>query len=425
MSEKLPTQQIIPSAMRPSMSVVEQVKNTLLDLVSSTLSKLSNETEDPETNGDSHNTSCNGSSVVSNRSKDGYHHRLSTFTLSYWCGKPLCQSPPLLAQYGWECIGEDLIKCCSCAAIVSMRLPWSNSNNYHQQCRKAMKQIISGHMQICSWPSNCSPHSYLYPFHLKYLTKECQVKLENEFVERANNLLKLNEWLPHVNNKVIASMNISDHVMTKLINKANLLMNEAEESEENADVAKMIKVSSTLLALCGWQTICDYSASNISIQCNDTGRKIGLWNFHSIDDRCQYTNEIAEVQDVIPPKRSRQDNETKMSIVKDSFHPVNQHHVWSPWVICLKPLDPELPHITEEDEESSNDPVDATQEPGWSVLLKIILDQKPQVLEDADNSIVGEKITSESSTPVAHIRTPPKVALSAARRMLKEWSSPN
>ncbi|XP_076813193.1 zinc finger C3HC-type protein 1-like isoform X2 [Clavelina lepadiformis] len=409
----------IPTAMRPSKSVVDLVKNVMSDLISS----LENEgSTDESENVNNSTVDCRDKSVdldksqvqnetseikptPSPRSKEAFQKRVKTFTSSLWCGKPLSLSPPLLAQYGWECIGEDIAKCCTCSVVIAVRLPWPNKDNYRSECEKAQENVIRGHLRICSWPSNYCSDVLLHPFDdVQYLSIQDKLDLKKKFFKRFENLMSLREKLPVMTAEVHKDMNLNEDVICQFLDESS------SEDEELlkciSSVHDKVKISAALLALCGWDASFNLVSGNPGVECEETGRTIGLWNFHSISD---------EDNDFQPTPAKKQRHESLLVIKKQFFHPVNQHHVWSPWVTTLSSLSAaNLIGL-------SSSVVNEDKPAGWKIVRDFLLPVADLSGANTTPLKSGERC-SMKNTPY---KTPPAAAVQRAMKMLDEWSSPH
>nr|XP_002128832.1 NIPA-like protein [Ciona intestinalis] len=393
----------IPPAIRPCKTVVDQVKNTLSFLLTSAVNSIkkadsekneipvekSSSVDNPQILARKNKNLGDSPKVVSRseklRSKEAFQKRVKSFTLQNWCGKPLLLNPMLYAQYGWRCSGEDMVCCSSCGAVQCVQLPWPNATNYEEQCLKTRSKIVSGHMKVCSWSSSYCNDSFIIPFHPRYSNTQQQTCMLEEFQARAKKLLHLKNDLPLITDDVKEEMELSEKILVQLCAAADF--------NDNDDIENLMVVSSIILALSGWDTKSDGDSSNPGIFCNESSRLVGLWNFYSVGYLPNETD--------APVAKKQKKDEDFTAIEKSYFHPLKQHHVWSPWVVTIKPMSAdEL-----SDERTSATYTDDDVLPGWKMLK---------------NLICSDGLTTSKPT----MKTPPRAAVKQARRILSEWSSP-
>uniref|UniRef100_H2YM45 C3HC-type domain-containing protein n=1 Tax=Ciona savignyi TaxID=51511 RepID=H2YM45_CIOSA len=395
----------IQSAIRPCKSVVDQVKSTLGFLLTSAVSSIKNEAneEDEKENiktntslsqDESLNISANLNGSVDGspkmilksdklRSKEAFKERVKSFTLQNWYGKPLLLNPMLYAQCGWYCVGEDMVKCSSCGTVQYVHLPWPNAENYDDQCLKTRAEILDGHMNVCSWLSRYCDDSLVIPFHPRYSTIEDQSLMMYQFKQRLEKLWQLKESLPLITQEILGEMGLSSEDVK--------CFKEAAESLSEDVFKNSINLSSALLAVCGWDTECTCDSPNPVIYCTASGRFVGLWNFHLIENDLD--------KDADAPDAKKLKTEDMPVIEKRYFHPLDQHHVWSPWVVTVKPMSAQV------SDGAAASAVQNDVAPGWKVLKKLICD-----------------MGMVKSKPM--LKTPPRTAIKQARQILNGWSSP-
>ena len=150
------------------------------------------------------------------RTHEQFIKRIKSFSLINWTGKPLCLSPPLFAQYGWQCIGVDTVRCSVCGATVICRLPWPNAGNYRQKIRESCLNIVNGHESMCPWPNNPCSNSFLYLFDSSAITvleKEVAVK---DFYKRLMNLKTVSNSLPFIHSDICGELHICEETLIEI-----------------------------------------------------------------------------------------------------------------------------------------------------------------------------------------------------------------
>jgi len=156
------------------------------------------------------------SAVDKIRTHELFLKRINSFTLINWTGKPLCLSPPLFAQYGWQCIGVDTIQCSVCGATVVCRLPWPNAGNYRQKVLESYNNIVTGHEPMCPWSSNPCSESFLSLFDPNVITSEEKDAAAKDFNKRLTDLKSLIDLLPYIHSDIYSDLNLSEECMIEL-----------------------------------------------------------------------------------------------------------------------------------------------------------------------------------------------------------------
>ena len=150
------------------------------------------------------------------RTHELFLKRLNSFTLINWTGKPLCLSPPLFAQYGWQCIGVDTIKCSVCGATAICRLPWPNAGNYRWKIVESCNHIINGHEDMCPWPNNPCSNSFLALYDSSVITLQEKEIALRDFTKRLLDLKTLLNQLPYVHSEIVSELNVSEDCLVEL-----------------------------------------------------------------------------------------------------------------------------------------------------------------------------------------------------------------
>lgn len=419
-----------PASMRSSKSVYSQVHDTLMEMV-----KRPKHMQQDKNSEDAHKK----------RTSEAFLNRLQTYSVSNWMGKPLCLSPPLLSQYGWQCIGEDTIKCCSCSSVIHVQLPLPCAGNYREQCYVFRKRIIDSHMKICSWPSYPCSDTFVAPF---LNGVQDASKITNEFFQRRNNLSQLGSRLPRLENKVLTELHLSQ---SDLLSIASLQSAGDAVASINNQISRFDICS--ILSMCGWDTRDDETCTSPSVFCDFSGRSVRLHNVftigedissESVPEPAQESAEVLQQGESLEPspKKSKieasisQNQRSPLKISKKLFHPLEQHCSWSHWVVVLKPISKEEFSITEEDSSRYQyivNAVIANVEPSWKVLLQTLLGSKAALLKskggcDATKntphlSFDQQEVSSEDSNSKLTAKLSPKKAVADFHRLMAEITS--
>lgn len=464
-----------PTSMRPSKSVVAQVKETLFSFLRKTKDASSPKHENGNENGTGSSSPSEKSHSLSEkqRSEEAFLDRIATFKVPNWLGKPLALSPPLLAHYGWQCIGLDTVKCCSCSAIFSVRLPWPNADNYREQCLTYRQKVLTAHTKICSWPSYPCSDSFVSPFLHGGISSG---EIREDFIKRKKNLLRLGDRLPQLERTILKELNLSEvqlQAIGNVQNEESDVINVANSDDNEKYYTRLSQhETAAVLSMCGWDTKSNVGSLSPSIFCKTSGRSVGLWNFYSfIEEKPSAEAEPASTSSEEPlltsgskrpsdpdqnesttPKKARVVPESHtgspshMTIKKQFFHPQEQHHPWSSWIIVLKPIsadefdDDAVPGTNQDPDMKYKyvvTPSLSEKKAGWVVVRDTLLKKKYETEDDeVEATIVSvppedagintsdmEKLAT-METAVKDPKSPPKAAILQVRKMTKEWSSP-
>lgn len=460
-----------PASMRPPKSVVAQVRETLFSFLRKT-----KDSSPKSENGSSSSSEKSHSLSQKQRSEEAFLDRVATFTVPNWLGKPLALSPPLLAHYGWQCIGLDTVKCCSCSAIFSVRLPWPNADNYREQCLSYRQKVLTTHTKICSWPSYPCSDSFVSPFLHGGISSS---ELREEFVARKKNLIRLGEKLPQLERKILKELNLSETQLQAIVNIQHEeadVVNVGSPGENDEYYTRLsLHETAAVLSMCGWDTKSNVGSASPTIFCKTSGRSVGLWNFYSftedkpaaqvqpddvnspakplVSSGSKRSSDLDQSQQTTPKKarilsESSAGSPSHMMITKQFFHPLEQHHPSSSWITVLKPISADE---FEDGVSGTNEEPDAKykyvvtpalpdKKAGWVVVRDTLLKKKYEAEDDdADGNIVSgppedgatgcsnasdvEKLVTKK-TIFKDPKSPPKAAVLQVRKMTKEWSSP-
>lgn len=152
---------------------------------------------------------------------------------SHWRLKPFSLSPPACAQFGWKCIGKDLIQCAACNEIICGKLPVLWSSNVYDECVDAItKSLQTSHKKYCPWPLAPCPDYFV---RIEPIDKK---QAYHEFVNRLETLLQIKEDLPQIKNETLKT-EITE-------NDLNSLSQSCHKELDN------FTRSAIILALMGW-----------------------------------------------------------------------------------------------------------------------------------------------------------------------------
>ncbi|XP_067126260.1 zinc finger C3HC-type protein 1-like [Centruroides vittatus] len=167
-----------------------------------------------------------------------FSKRVASFLIveSNWRLKPYSLSPPACAQYGWKCIGKDLIQCVTCNEIICGKLPALWKSNVYDDCvNEIIKSLQTSHKKHCPWPVAPCPDNFV---HIVPIDKKQAL---NEFMICLETLLKVKEELPLIKNETL-EMDITKNDLTCF---SQLLHKELD----------IYLQSAIILALTGWRKV--------------------------------------------------------------------------------------------------------------------------------------------------------------------------
>lgn len=341
------------------------------------------------------------------RTEEGYLTRLKTFTLDKWFGKPLCLSPPFLAQFGWECFEEDVVKCVTCSALFAVRLPWRCDDNYVDEVKKSCLKMKESHYKMCAWPSSPSLPSHVAPFDENFLSEDIKKKLIEQFHARMTSLRDLKSSLPFISKEILGELELTREGIVKVCKHLQSLF--VGSAAVHDDISEEMTISAFVLAMCGW---CNSSTEFINLlTCEETNKNIGLWGFISIDE--ENNNHKRQVspskgKEPSPKRRKTRSQDVSEESTLEHFHPLHNNYRWSSWTIVLHSdasscffLDP-LNHAVQTD-----------KKPGWQVVKNLLL----KLSSNPDHSTNIPSAANGDS-----LKTPTK--LQQAVEILDAWSPP-
>uniref|UniRef100_A0A8C5R6B0 Zinc finger C3HC-type containing 1 n=1 Tax=Leptobrachium leishanense TaxID=445787 RepID=A0A8C5R6B0_9ANUR len=218
-------------------------------------------------------------------SREAFYNRVESFSISFssWAGKPPELSPLLCAKYGWSNVECDMLKCSSCSTYLCVSLqPTLDFTSYKQRCVELQEALKNAHKKFCFWPdSPCPEH-----FWTLLVTEPSSVL--NEFVERFQNLCKLELQLPSLKPEDLKSMEVTENTVSLLLH----LIDDELKTKEGREILTQnlvneflhIHISACVLALCGWNCSPSSRPSSLSIiGCPRCMRKVGMWGFLQLE----------------------------------------------------------------------------------------------------------------------------------------------
>jgi len=223
-------------------------------------------------NGDATNTAREA--VTCNpQSKDLFLERVKTFTTNNWAAKPIELSPLHCAQYGWSNTHLDHLECVTCRATLYAGIPdeW-DASAYAEICNKLQSDLQIGHKQLCPWPKNPCPRSFLA---LPCYTAD---QWKKEVIAAFESLVLLKSNLPELCEDEVAAMKVLDNTCMEA-----LLSTIFKYSGESDDEALQGKVG-CILSITGWSANKPI-VEDPSISCKVCGKEVGLWNYKSLASR--------------------------------------------------------------------------------------------------------------------------------------------
>lgn len=428
---------LVASPVRTAQVVVDQVKNCVGNLICSLDSPLAKTADSSPCNTPVKSPlqkaikrAQQRSSTVSaepvnkqQHTHEEYLRRLKTFTLSNWFGKPMCLSPPFLAQFGWECMEEDVVTCVTCGAMFSVRLPLVSADNYENEVRKACSNFKDAHSKMCAWPHTHTLAAHMNPFDdLVVFGGEGGQKLVEAFASRVSALKELGTVLPHVSDEVLTELNLKKETLMKIYE--GLRASDIKNLHLNAVVGiDEVSISAIVLALCGWT---NKSSDMISLMwCKETNCQVGLWNFYSVAEHKQGVSCCNSPDKQPSSKRCKtRSQDVFENELKSSFHPLDNNYRWSPWSIVLH-SDASPAFFAEPLVRA----VEYGKKAGWQVLLDLAI--KFASVDDEDSA--AKTAADDGDSPCkngvgrssSNLKSSSRIALKQAVNLLDNWTSPS
>ncbi|XP_030853724.1 nuclear-interacting partner of ALK [Strongylocentrotus purpuratus] len=320
------------------------------------------------------------SSTVQPLNQELFFNRVETFSISSWFAKPDEVSPLRCAQYGWENIDVDSLKCVSCKEVLYGGLPpkWE-TDSYEKACKKLEESLKAGHSKICPWQSNPSPASFL---EVNLVSTQ---KAVDDFLHRVASIRCFGTSIPAVDLSCLQQVEENEDVLSRLVTG---VLGE----EPTSDYKERIELV-CFMALSGWSRSSPEVSQSPTMSCEFCRRNVGLWNFTPFEQNAKTTNE-----DESEPTAKR------LKVDKGLFNPIEEHRSWCPWTkpasvtYTVRSLPPQ------DKNQDDNTPV----RPAWHGL---------QVL-------LHERSSPNKQGPLTNKQvTPPSQAWKAVRRITNFWQS--
>ncbi|KAG0466140.1 hypothetical protein HPP92_017720 [Vanilla planifolia] len=176
-------------------------------------------------------------------------HRLATFELSNWFGKPKGANSLACARRGWVNIGFDKIECELCGSCLTLTTSASQTI-----CEEAFaEKLDSGHIVMCPWRGNvCADSLVQFPPTLASA-------LIGAYKDRCDELTQF-PFLPVIASYVVEFMRLSRvSRLTASYHNLLFLLGEMGFKADNMPVADLPREDSfwhhsqRIISLCGWE----------------------------------------------------------------------------------------------------------------------------------------------------------------------------
>lgn len=220
--------------------------------------------------------------------RDAFFSRVGSYSCLKWAGKPRALSPLRCAKYGWVNVDCDMLKCTTCQAFLCASIqPALDYQKYGERISEISKQLQSQHEKYCSWPEFPCPDRFW-----KVPVSEPRVLL-SAFLERFQATLVFEQQLPAMKPQQLQSMSLTEDAISVLL---QLIEDEQKKQQQGASIAigsplqasseaLSVQVAACIVALCGWAASPAQLAMNLPIlTCAYCMRKVGLWNFHQMEN---------------------------------------------------------------------------------------------------------------------------------------------
>lgn len=200
--------------------------------------------------------------------------RVKTFTTNNWAAKPLELSPLHCAQYGWSNTHLDHLECVTCKATLYAGIPdeW-DSTAYMEICNKLQSDLQIGHKELCPWPNNPCPRSFLT------LPRYTGEKWKEEIMVAFKGLIQLKSNLPELCEDEVATMKVLDNSCMEA-----LMSTVFKHSNNDCDDEALQGKVACILAVTGWSAS-QPIVEDPSITCTVCGKEAGLWNYKTLAHR--------------------------------------------------------------------------------------------------------------------------------------------
>ncbi|XP_024120539.1 nuclear-interacting partner of ALK isoform X1 [Oryzias melastigma] len=210
--------------------------------------------------------------------KEAFFSRVESYSCLRWAGKPRTLSPLMCARYGWINVGCDMLKCSSCQAFLCASLqPTLDFKKYESRIAEILRQLQTQHEKFCPWPDfPCPERFWLVP------ASEPSTLLA-AFLERFQSACLLAQQLPAMRPEQLKSMSLTEDVISNILQliEEELKIKGCSPCSEPLSV----QVAACIVSLCGWAASPALRAMNLPIlTCSYCMRKVGLWNFHQMEE---------------------------------------------------------------------------------------------------------------------------------------------
>ncbi|XP_018421370.1 PREDICTED: nuclear-interacting partner of ALK [Nanorana parkeri] len=216
-------------------------------------------------------------------SKEAFFTRVESFSSLKWAGKPSALCPLACAKYGWSNVECDMLKCCSCNAYLCASLQIAlDINKYKQRCVELQEELRTSHEKFCYWPVSPCPDNF-------WALLICEPSsVLSDFIERFQNLCRLELQLPALRQEDLKTMDLSEETVSLLLRLIEDELKPVEGRENSAhglpSDSLQVQISACILALCGWNSSPSSGSLPLSIiSCPRCMRKVGLWSFQQLE----------------------------------------------------------------------------------------------------------------------------------------------
>ncbi|XP_062374513.1 nuclear-interacting partner of ALK [Sardina pilchardus] len=259
--------------------------------------------------GDSNLASSNGvgKSPCEATNKDAFFSRVGSYTCLKWAGKPRTLSPLRCAKYGWINVDCDMLKCSTCQAFLCASMQSAlDYQKYEERISEITRQLQTQHEKYCSWPDFPCPNRFWM------IPVSEPAELLNTFLERFQSALVLEQQLPAMKPQQLQAMSLTEDAISALL---QLIEDEQKKKRGGSPAINSpllmtseplsVQVAACIVALCGWAASPAQLALNLPIlTCSYCMRKVGLWNFHQMENAAGSEGDASSVA-ASPPTTPR------------------------------------------------------------------------------------------------------------------------
>nr|XP_057933708.1 nuclear-interacting partner of ALK [Doryrhamphus excisus] len=209
--------------------------------------------------------------------KEAFFSRVQSYSCLKWAGKPRALSPLMCARYGWINISHDMLKCSSCQAFLCASLQLTlDFEKYESRIAELSRQLQTKHEKFCPWPD------FPCPERLWMVTAGEPSELLAALIERYQSALMLGQQLPSMKPELLKSMFLTEDVVSAIL---LLMEDEQKRKGTTCTEAFAVQVAACIVSLCGWAASTSTHTTKLPIlTCSYCMRKVGLWNFHQMED---------------------------------------------------------------------------------------------------------------------------------------------